>query len=80
MLAGGLPPLGDRPRGSRVWCDSLPVGEARPLLGNGPRGSRKGQYPLTPLRARWARGARGKAGWPGFYRRDTKGVTARGRG
>ena len=43
MLAGGLPPLGNGPRGSRVWCDSLPVGEARPLLGNGPRGSRKGQ-------------------------------------
>ena len=35
-MAGGLPPLGDRPRGSR-----------------------KGQYPLTPLRARWARGCSG---------------------
>ena len=43
MLAGVLPPLGDRPRGSRVWCDSLPVGEARPPLGDRPRGSRKGQ-------------------------------------
>ncbi len=59
MLAGGLPPLGDRPCGSRVWCGSLPVGEARPPLGDRPRGSRKGQYPLTPLRARWARGCSG---------------------
>ena len=55
MLAGVLPPRGDRPRGSRVWCDSLPVGEARPLLGNRPRGSRKGYYPLTPDCASQAR-------------------------
>ena len=49
-MAGVLPPLGDRPRGSPVWCDSLLVGLNRPLLDN------KGLSPLTSRRARLARG------------------------
>ena len=43
MLAGVLPPWHGGCYGSRVWCGSLPVGEARPPLGDRPRGSRKGQ-------------------------------------
>ena len=30
-MAAKLPPLGDRPRGSRVWCGSLPIGDTRPV-------------------------------------------------
>ena len=41
QLAGVLPPLGDRPRGSRVWCGSLPGGRFRPPFGDRPHGSLK---------------------------------------
>ena len=40
-LAARLPPLGNGPRGSRVWCDFLPFGGYRPPFGGGPHGSRK---------------------------------------
>ena len=80
-LAGVLPPLGGGPRGSPVWHDFLFVGEPRPPFGDGPHGSRKGQCPLTPDCAPWARrGVEGHAGWLGFYHRGTTGATARGSG
>ena len=56
QLAGGLSPLGNRPRGSRVWYGSLPVGKLIPPFGDRPHGSHKGQCPLTPHRAK-GRGA-----------------------
>ena len=55
-MAVKLPPLGGRPRGSRVWCSSRPGGRFRPPFGNRPHGSHQGQCPSTPYRARWARG------------------------
>ena len=80
-LAVELPPLGDRPRGSRVWCDFQYVGEYRPPFGDGPHGSHKGQCPLTPDCAPWARRALvGHESWLRSYRRDTTGATARGSG
>ena len=61
-LAVELPPLGDRPRGSRVWCDFQYVGEYRPPFGDGPHGSHKGQCPLTPDCAPCAQGTSGTCG------------------
>ena len=58
-LVAELPPLGNGPRGSPVWCGSLPGGRFRPPFGDRPHGSHKGQYPLTPHRALWARGRSG---------------------
>ncbi|MFR5855825.1 MAG: UDP-N-acetylglucosamine 2-epimerase [Lachnospiraceae bacterium] len=40
-LAVKLPPLGDRPRGSPVWCGSLPGGRFRPPFGDRPHGSQQ---------------------------------------
>ena len=37
-LAAELPPLGDRPRGSQVWCGFPAVGRYRPPFGDGPHG------------------------------------------
>ena len=50
-LSAKLPPLGDRPRGSRVWYGSLPVGKLIPLFGNGPHGSLK--KASVDLKSRW---------------------------
>ena len=55
-LAAELPPLGDRPRGSPVWCSFLPVSRNRPPSGDRPSGSRQGVTPCTPYRAHRARG------------------------
>ena len=37
-MAAELPPLGDWPRGSQVWCGFPAVGRYRPPFGNGPHG------------------------------------------
>ena len=37
-LAAELPPLGNRPRGSQVWCGFPAVGRYRPPFGDGPHG------------------------------------------
>ncbi len=80
-LAVKLPPLGDGPRGSRVWCGSLPVGKFIPPFGDRSHGSHKGQCPLTPDCAPQARRGVGRhASWPGFYRRSATGLAARGFG
>ena len=80
-LAMKLPPLGDGPRGSRVWCGSLPVGKFIPPFGDRSHGSHKGQCPLTPDCAPQARRGVGRhASWPGFYRRSATGLAARGFG
>ena len=42
-LIAGLPPLGDRPRGSPVWSSFVLVDKERPPFGGGPHGSLKGQ-------------------------------------
>ena len=55
-MAGVLPPLGDGPRGSPVWCSFLFVGVCRPPSSNRPSGSRQGVTPCTPYCALWARG------------------------
>ena len=55
-LAAELPPLGDRPRGSPVWCSFLSGGRYRPPSGDRPSGSRQGVTPCTPYRAHRARG------------------------
>ena len=55
-MAGVLPPLGDGPRGSPVWCSFLFVDWYRPPSSNKPSGSRQGVTPCTPYRALWARG------------------------
>ena len=51
ILAGVLPPLGDGPRGSRVWYVSLPVGKLIPPFGNRPHGSLK--KASVDLKSRW---------------------------
>ena len=56
-LAAELPPLGDRPRGSR-----------------------KGQCPLTPDCALCAQSARRKAAWSQTYRHSATGLMARKQG
>ena len=48
-----------------------------PPLGDGPRGSRKGQCPVTPDCALCAQSARRKAAWSQTYRHSATGLMAR---
>ena len=77
-LAVKLPPLGNGPRGSRVWCAFQYAGECRPPFGDGPHGPEA--EPLSDC-APWARRAlAGHAAWLRSYRRSATGLAARGSG